>query len=204
MSNSMVYEDYLDVALKHLKTCEIFKDNLNNVNNKKTKDYIIRNLYYLSGYILEGVINYCIYREIKRRNPSQTVDPLFEYSKDAKGHICYNYPNAKQKAADPQLGYIRWEYRITSHLFSKNKNVISKKLNAIKPANFRYINIIINKKNERDPVSLLFYEWNVNTVRYQTSSTHFQTFNNNLLTEQNVFNFFEFARETYKILPNFF
>lgn len=59
----MVYEDYYKVASKHLRTCEYMKDHLNTVTNPQKRDAILRNIYYLSGYIIEGVINYLIYKQ---------------------------------------------------------------------------------------------------------------------------------------------
>ncbi|WPV69206.1 hypothetical protein [Chitinophaga sp. LS1] len=67
----MIYEDYRKSALKHLKTCEFMLenldkipavDNLDGLSKEEWKNHVLRNIFYLTGYAAEGIINYCIYK----------------------------------------------------------------------------------------------------------------------------------------------
>ncbi len=199
----MVYEDYYKVALKHLRTCEYMKDHLNTVTNVDKKDAILRNIYYLSGYIIEGVTNFLIYKTIYRNSPNRPVDPLFENITQINKWICYNYPTPTQRSRNPSLPP-QFSLRIAGHKFQQNKEVILFKLNTIQSIHFRYIEIFTESPNiRRTPLYKMFKNWSHNEVRYQTHLTTHQS-SNIVYHEQDVLAFFEFAKETYRILPTLF
>lgn len=94
--------------------------------------------------------------------------------------------------------------RIASHNFQQNKEVILFKLNTIQPNDFQYIDIFKEEPRiRRTPLYLLFKHWSHNEVRYQTNSTTEQS-PNIIYHEPNIIEFFEFAKETYRVLPTLF
>jgi hypothetical protein len=197
----MIYEDYLKVALKHLRTCEYLKDNLSRVNHIEKKDAILRNLYYLCGYVLEGIINYGIYKKYYNYRPNQPVKPIFYQIPTTNDWLCYNFPNDSEKRNDPILASVRnWTYRIAGHDYMKNKEFIRNKLNAIPSSSFSHIDIFLNRGNRNNPLVRLFRQWNVNTVRYESSTTSTRSSIN--YNETDIVAFFEFVKETYRVLPN--
>lgn len=200
----MVYEDYYKVALKHLRTCEYMKDYLNFVVNIQKRDAILRNIYYLSGYIIEGVVNFLIYKTINRNQPNRPVAPLFENISRIQKWVCYNYPNASHRRNNPSLPEQHLFLRITSHKFQANKEIILFKLNTIQRTDFQYIDIFTeNPHVRRTNLYQLFKNWSHNDIRYQTNSTTHQ--NPDIrYNEQDILEFFEFAKETYRILPTLF
>lgn len=56
----MLYTEYLNCALKHLKGCETFLKTY--VEDNRNDKYAFLELYYLSGYILEGISVYSSYK----------------------------------------------------------------------------------------------------------------------------------------------
>lgn len=198
MSQShMIYEDYREVALKHLRTCEYMKDYLQNVTNVKKKNAILRNIYYLSGYILEGVLNFLIYKTIKNNQPRQNVEPLF--INRLNKWICYNFPNNFQRRQYVNLPEY-FHLRITSHKFQDNKEIILDKLNTIQNTDFPYIDYLLDRPNIRS-TSLYksFKNWSHNTIRYQTMDTNFENLNI-AYNENDILDFLKFAKETYRFL----
>ncbi len=195
----MVYEDYLKVALKHLRTCEYLKDNLSKVHQVEKKDAILRNLYYLCGYVLEGVINYGIYKTYYHNRPNQLVQPLFWQVPSTSDWVCYNYPSNSEKSANPTLNRY-WKYRLTNHEYMRNKEIIISKLNIINRTQFSHINIFLSPAHSSSTIARLFHQWNVNTIRYESSTTSTRSPIN--YNETDIIAFFEFVKETYRVLPN--
>ena len=56
----MLYTEYLNCALKHLKGCEAFLKTY--VEDNRNDKFAFLELYYLSGYILEGISVYSSYK----------------------------------------------------------------------------------------------------------------------------------------------
>jgi hypothetical protein len=195
----MIYEDYLKVALKHLRTCEYLKDNLSRVNHIEKKDAILRNLYYLCGYVLEGIINYGIYKTYYNSTPNQPVKPVFYQIPTTNNWLCYNFPNDREKRNNPILASVRnWTYRIAGHEYMKNKEFIRNKLNAIPPSSFSHINILRSPTHSNSMLARLFHSWDVE-VRYQANNSSTNSSIN--YNETDIVAFFEFVKETYRVLP---
>ncbi len=196
----MIYEDYLKVALKHLRTCEYLRDNLSKVQNIEKKDAILRNLYYLCGYVLEGIINYGIYKTYYNSTPNRTVQPLFWQIPRTRDWACYNFPSpydATRYSVPPNKR--DYKYRIASHEYMRNKEIIISKLNIINSTQFRHINILRSPTHSSSTIARLFHQWNVNTVRYESSTTSTRSSIN--YNETDIVAFFEFVKETYRVLP---
>ena len=67
----MIYSDYQKASLKHLKACKTMVFALGNHSasiSPKDKSYLLMNIFYLSGYTLECIINYALFKEVYRRN----------------------------------------------------------------------------------------------------------------------------------------
>ncbi|NJL14788.1 MAG: hypothetical protein HC913_18500 [Microscillaceae bacterium] len=124
--NFMVYEDYRKAALKHLKTCEYMIDNLGKISNDDTldglakqerKEHILREIYYLLGYVLEGVVCYCIYKKVStyQSNPNKNIYDL----DDDVSSVATSIPNAHiafhKKNSTPSKTYI---YFLSTHKYA--------------------------------------------------------------------------------------
>jgi hypothetical protein len=82
----MLYQEYKISAERHLYTCNQLLCNLRDIGDQKSKNKVLTNTYYLSGYIIENIISYKFfdfigYPENKsvylfKRN-SETFDSLF-------------------------------------------------------------------------------------------------------------------------------
>ena len=60
----MVYKDFLNAARKHEYTCQVLLDRLETIDETKEKEFfrfLLLNLYYLTGYIIECSVKYGIY-----------------------------------------------------------------------------------------------------------------------------------------------
>ncbi len=86
----MVYKDFLNAARKHKYTCEVICDNLNKTNTNKTEQkYLLLNLYYLSGYIIECIVKYAIY-DLVGYDKKEDVKKLNEKGLNYNTHIKYH------------------------------------------------------------------------------------------------------------------
>ena len=58
----MRYIEFFHAAKRHLKTCEMLKEDIE--NNRGEEKYLLQNLYYLGGYVVECAYKYAIYKHI--------------------------------------------------------------------------------------------------------------------------------------------
>lgn len=191
----MIYEDYRKSALKHLKTCEYMIDNLNTIaeddkldglTKSEWKDHILRNIYYLCGYVIEGIVNYCIYKKLRFSNTAniKTFEEhnlrSFSSSFLLDTGVCFNRFQQGRKGI--------YYYSIHDHNFAKNMDVLKRII-----PNIRTVDIVNNPKDMTNKSSILYYDWTVER-RYQTDNTHFcPTIIN--INEEEILNFFIFVRE---------
>lgn len=162
----MVYEDYRKAALKHLRTCKFIKDHLDNVTDIETKRDILRNLYYISGYVIECSINFRIYKAIYKKKTTKDIEKLFHVlnkkGKSTDGKIVRFY------SKDHPPAY----YKISGHNYPKYKAVLE---HLLPPKKLDKMPILVNKADLTEPLSILFYSWRV-IFRYQTDDTQFQPY----------------------------
>jgi len=184
-SSYMVYEDFRKAALKHLKTCQFMIENLNNISEDWERKDILRNIYYLGGYVIECSINYRIYKESRRyrKDPSRNIEKLSEYLKP-KGKLAGGRVRFYEKKNPPT------DYKISGHHYPKYKEVLE---HLLPPQKLGKMPVLADKVNLKNPVSVLFYSWRV-TFRYQTDDTHFQPSSENS-GEKQIFD--EFAKINY-------
>jgi hypothetical protein len=88
----MVYKDFLNAARKHEYTCRILLEKLENINENTEKSnfrFLLLNLYYLTGYIIECMVKYGIYNLIgfSRLADIKTLDQKDLRFRD---HICHH------------------------------------------------------------------------------------------------------------------
>lgn len=205
----MVYEDYRKSALKHLKTCEYMIENLyrigendilDGLSKSEWKSHILRNIYYLCGYAIEGVINYCIYKiAFTSKRSGDNIENLNDYT----GWNTYAYQGKKRKCAicfskRPKtiLADSIYKYNIASHNYSLNQEYIVKKIgsraNSILP---------IRSSRSKNKIAELYYSWQVR-FRYQTDTTNFSPPPALVFNEEDIINFFIFVKEEiYSKLP---
>ncbi len=207
----MVYADYQKSALKHLKTCEYMLENLHkmtendimnnlfdnqsgqvtNQTKEERENHILREVYYLLGYVLEGTINYCIYKELNFPQ-NQNVEFLDEPYNRSRG-ICFRLP-------EPNTSNLWYDYFISNHNYTKNIEMLERRSNGINTfmSNLRSFNI------NMDPVSYknyqLFRNWEVKQ-RYQTDNTNFNPNQNLAYNKTEITEFLFFVYYIYRKLP---
>lgn len=110
----MHYSQYKTAALKHLQTCEYMIANLSYERSNKLK--VLRNVYYLCGYSLEGLVNFWIFKLLNSEGLLAYPNDIFSYS---------NYPISlgsgkflEWKGSNPAT-----EYWFSQHNFQKNTEV---------------------------------------------------------------------------------
>lgn len=104
----MIYEEYLECARKHLKSCwQLLEGLKENADNKEA--YL--DIWYLSGYIIEGFTVYSAYK-INGWNPKSNdgvkdikskYDKPFSYKTRLDFHRCRLYPNTNIPVFPPGL-----------------------------------------------------------------------------------------------------
>ena len=92
----MKYRDYKINAKKHLDACISI---LNTYSDKVVPESVLRELHYLSGYIIEGICVYAIYkhyeweedRDIKKYDEDFTRKTGLDYYKNGNSKVRYKY-----------------------------------------------------------------------------------------------------------------
>lgn len=142
----MVYEDYKTASIRHLRTCQHLCQNLGQVQNTQVKKHILANIYYLSGYVIECIINYAIY-DLVSYSKTEDVKQLNESSHQ----ISFYKPKKKG-----------W-YQINHHKFQENSQFLVSQLPAISQIPFIDWS---NKPEKYRSVERLYEKWQSN-ARYE-------------------------------------
>ncbi|NRF37596.1 hypothetical protein [Pedobacter foliorum] len=184
----MEYTAYLHASQKHLNTCLSLLDAIKLLNSKnKTEsliivspgyDAVLHNAYYLSGYTLECIINYSIFKHYKFKSSSvRTVEHNFS----EKCGLTYG-PETKTK--DGRQSY---PFYISKHQFSRNIQILTKAFpNSLIPF------VDNSVKVDADLLSF-FRNWDVE-MRYHDVN---QSYNNIRLTIDNVSRFVELTQKIF-------
>lgn len=140
MQQYMVYDDYRKSALKHLKTCEYMIENLHTITENDTldrltkeerKNHILRDIYYLLGYVIEGVVNYCIYKSLNYNNANDVENLAIhdlsgyfnnQYFRRNTG-VCFNYHR--------QGSNVGFYYSINNHNYAKNIEILKTRFSTL-------------------------------------------------------------------------
>ena len=94
-----VYDYYKDAAERHLETCKElreyikanFQDKTLTPQEETKQRMILANIYYLSGYVIECIVNYGILKHIKFEKTGKTLKDLIPDDNDS-GVSYSNYP----------------------------------------------------------------------------------------------------------------
>ena len=182
-AGSNEYKDYKTAAQRHLMTCQYLVECLtlpDNTHHKPLsssyKSYLLKNIYYLSGYTIESIVNFAIYecvndtkpRHQKIRRANQLNEPTLSLGFKSRG----------------KHGY---QYVIAYHKFQENYKV----LNNLATSKFALVPVIggTNYPSYWSSVQPLFDNWEAQ-VRYKSDIL-------SLYTEQQILDFFKFSTELY-------
>lgn len=125
----MLYKDYRNSSRKHLYTCKVLFEKLNNLDESRHKaEYkcLLLNLYYISGYIIECIVKYGIY--------------------DLVGH-----PRGRDVSELDKNG-LTYQEHIKHHKFSKYSDYLNQRIGVELP-------LISSKKGIDKKVIELYNEW---------------------------------------------
>ena len=108
----MLYTQYKDAALKHLNACKTALHGLkfyhgNTPISQKKREALLHNIFYLSGYTLECIINYAIYRRVGFSLTSEV-----ELLQDTVNNISFY--------KTPRGNTHKFTYFVQQHKFHKN------------------------------------------------------------------------------------
>lgn len=178
------YRDYKTAAQRHMLTCDYLIQSLklpdNPLHKPKTasfKSYLLRNIYYLSGYTIECIVNYAIYESVNDSKNGlariKQVDHLYEPSLS----LVFKPKPGRDKGKS-------FQYVIAYHNFQKNMKV----LNSLATSKFSQIPVIgqINYPANWTSIRQLFDNWEPQ-VRYTTVT----------YTDQQIIDFFKLSVEIY-------
>ena len=131
----MYYPEFKDSALKHLKTCSCLMKNIDNC--QRDKKHILSNIYYLSGYILETILKYEIFRSINygiKKDIESLNLPEIKF-KDIKIHNLSSLKRILETKAgssrrledyeENRVFFENWEHQIR---YKKSKDIIEEEV----------------------------------------------------------------------------
>ncbi len=144
----MLYTEYQTAAEKHLQACKaalsmLATENFNNVLKRREREYLLMDIYYLSGYIFECTITYAIYKKAFEFHS----EPPFDETKDIKdthrettfygqgGAYYHDPPDIKfafyKKYSDKlhsNTPNLTADYFVSGHKFWLNINLLNSKI----------------------------------------------------------------------------
>jgi hypothetical protein len=125
----MYYNEFKDSSLRHFETCKCLIENLNSCEKKKK--HILSNIYYLSGYILETIFKYEIFRSMgyKQNKNIEALDQDGLKFKDIKIHklsalkstLESKSPYRLEDYDENKIQFEAWEHQIR---YRKSKDTI--------------------------------------------------------------------------------
>ena len=118
----MVYKDYLNAARKHKYTCEVIFEKLNGINEQTDKAkyrYLLLNLYYLSGYVIECTVKYGIYNLIgyeKEKDVKELNEKGLMYDLHIKHHKFERYAEHLRRSISRPIPLINTREKIDKYV----------------------------------------------------------------------------------------
>jgi len=131
----MIYNQYKDASLKHLQACKTALHGLSFYHNKSSaipttpqlnKDSLLLDIFYLTGYTLECIVNYAIYKKIGFNNTSD-VKQMYNFSNKIAFFRRPNYPQTNNRVQLNGHDFLP-SYWIEQHKFNKNIQLLDKLL----------------------------------------------------------------------------
>jgi len=185
----MDFKDYQRASLKHLTTCKVMLDSIDllasnkaaliNIENKKKT--LLHNMFYLSGYTLECIINYSIFKHFKWVEASiYSTDHKFSARADISFY--QNTPRLK--------GHGNYTFWMSQHDFQRNIQILKR---TFPTSGVPLIDATISVDTD---LIRLFKSWQVE-VRYSTLDS---TYSNLVLSEDIVKRFVTLTETIYNKL----
>lgn len=180
----MQYQEYKKAALKHLKSCQAIVDYFDHSHHSITplsEQYLLMNLFYLSGYTLECVINYALFNKICTKNnfpKNISVKKLYDTSEKFAFYktIKYNDRETGLKMTFNATFYI------AEHNFMNNISLLKK----LTPSS----NLLLIHDRQRVPSSVLalIRTWKTH-CRYETRQNY---------NRSDIYNLIDFTDKFYR------
>lgn len=163
----MNFNDYQKASLKHLNTCKVLVDSMDLlknddvalINDTYRKKAILHNLVYLSGYTLECIINYSIFKHYKWKETESV------YNLDHKFSRRSNVTFAEGTRREPYEG-MHYTYWLSAHAFQRNIQVLKKEFSASK------VPLIDSSVAVDADLLKLFNAWKVEIRYYNTDALY--------------------------------
>lgn len=181
----MLYIEYRTAADKHLKTCKSILDSLDKLSVldntslivSRHKQEVLHNVYYLSGYVLESISTYSIYKHFgwNQRRSVKTFNK--------------NFSNSCQFTFFLNRSYM---FSAQSHKFQDNQFEVLRRVFSNSEIEFIDTSVVVDNN-----VQLLFNSWKAE-VRYHGPTQSYA--NNTALSEVDVKNFLITTENIYNSL----
>jgi len=181
----MIYTDYQLAAAKHLNTCNSILDSLYRLSRLDNSALLVsrynqeafHNVYYLSGYTLESIATYSIYKHF-RWNPGTSVK-RFDRS----------FSNSCQFNFYPHPNYL---FSAKSHIFQNNQFEVLRR--EFSNSRIEFIDTSVRVNNN---MRSLFNLWKAEIRYHQPSSPYL---NNNAISEIDIREFVTITENIYNSL----
>lgn len=184
----MTYKDYQKASYKHLNSCKAMLNSLHLLsgNNQavlqepSSQKALLQNIFYLSGYTLECIINYSILKHFKWKEDKMVDDTTPDHNFSKRSGLAF-YPKTPT-----ENGGI-YHFEISKHHFQRNIQVLRKGLPSSKiPYVDPTIQLTATTKS-------LLTAWQVE-IRYNDCETKYSSIE---LTEPIIKEFLEFTDKVY-------
>ena len=182
-AGSNEYKDYKTAAQRHWMTCQYMVECLTLPDNtlhkplsSSYKSYLLKNIYYLSGYTIESIINFAIYECVNEsKSPTEKIIRVDEL----------NEPSLS--LGFRSRGRYSYQFVIAYHKFQANMHI----LNVLASSKFSLVPVVGGTvyPSYWDDIQPLFDNWEAQ-VRYKNDIL-------TLYTEQQILDFFKFSTELY-------
>ena len=186
----MNFKDYQKASFKHLNTCKVMLDSLSllssnttaQINDPLKQKSLLNNMFYLSGYTLECIINYSIFKHYKWKETESVY--VLNHNFSNKCDLAFYDRTPRQS------GRGEYRYSLHGHNFQDTIQVLTKALPGSKIP-------LIDRAVAVDPETLKIYRaWQVE-VRYHPSDTAYLSV---ILTASNVKKFVDLTDTVYNEL----
>jgi hypothetical protein len=187
----MLYEGYKRSASKHLKTCLSIIEAMDRLSlsgntaliTNSSKRPALHNIFYLSGYVLESISTYSLYKHYcwQTNRSVKIFDRTFSSISNFSFYRNHNYP-----------------YFAQGHNFQRNQFEVLKI-----PFNNSGIAFLDSSVNVTNDTEALFLNWKAE-IRYHDFNYSYRTRtgSNIMITEQNIRDFLATTQKIYSDLLN--
>lgn len=191
---TMNFKDYQLASLKHLTTCKVMLDYVNSltndaneiVNTDGKKTALLHNLFYLSGYTLECIVNYSILKHYKWPNSDSVYVTNHKFSNKCQVAFYENTPRMVNMAVVSGV----YTFYFSGHNFQRNMQVLQKIFSSSKIP-FIDKTVVVDKD-----LMNLYINWKVE-IRYNHQNTNYSSV---ALSVDNVTRFVTLTETVYNSL----